>query len=70
MWSLLLAVRNEMGAAAVLGVAGEGPVADDVAWLDVMACVVAKHLLAVSCPAAIAVLLSTAVIDWAGASPA
>ena len=57
-----------MGAAAVLGVAGEGPVADDMAWLDVMAWVVTPRLFAVSAPAAIAVLLSTAVIDWAGAS--
>ena len=43
-------------------------VADDMAWLDVMAWVVTPRLFAVSAPAAIAVFLSTAVIDWAGAS--
>ena len=64
------AVPNEMGAPAVLSVAGEGVITNAVAFMNPFAGVVAKHLLAIRGPAAIAVLLSTAVFDWAGASPA
>jgi hypothetical protein len=60
MWSLLLAVPHEMGAPAVLGVAGESPVANSMASLDVMAWVVTPHLFAISAPAAIAVFFPSA----------
>jgi len=41
-----------------------------VAFLNPFAGVVTPHLFAIRGPAAIAVLLSTAVFDWARASPA
>ena len=57
-------MSNEMGAPAVLGVAGERPVANAMASLDVMAWVVTPHRFAISGPAAIAVFFPLADRTW------
>tara|TARA_B100000674_G_C37545625_1_gene780468 strand:+ start:462 stop:701 length:240 start_codon:yes stop_codon:yes gene_type:complete len=55
-WFLLLSVPNEMRAPAVLGVARKSENTNASAWIKVFTRVVAKHLLLVLRPAAIAVL--------------
>ena len=67
---MLLAVPHEMGAPAVLGVAGEGVFADAIPWLQVFTGVVTPHLFTVFSAGTVGVFFSKAVFDWAGASPA